>query len=209
MKSLASKPQFHENCPVLGSRTALFLNRGNFVGKRQKPCGKSAKTFFLVSSSRDRLKKNLWRPFFLRTLASVSLVLGLERVCPWPWNFFVSLAMASSLVSSTPRLILVTYKTRHCNNQYIQYINIIINIVGSVAEWVKALFLRRPWSNGPGSTCTLVTLLRPWIRRFTMIISAWWLRTSSEFSGQEFEEIHRNIGLSETPKLVQIPPITK
>ena len=27
-----------------------------------------------------------------------------------------------------------------------------------------------------------------------MIISAWWLRTSSKFSGQEFEEIHRNIG---------------
>ena len=27
----------------------------------------------------------------------------------------------------------------------------------------------------------------PWIRRFTMIMSAWWLRTSSEFGGQEFE----------------------
>ena len=32
-------------------------------------------------------------------------------------------------------------------------------------------------------------LLRPWIRRFTMIISALWLRTSSKFSGQE---IRRN-----------------
>ena len=57
LKSLASKPQVLKNCPVLGSRTALFLNRSNFVEKRQKPCGKSAKTFFLVSSSRDRLKK--------------------------------------------------------------------------------------------------------------------------------------------------------
>ena len=37
-----------------------------------------------------------------------------------------------------------------------------------------------------------------------MIISAWWLRTSSKFSGQEFEEIHRNIGSSETPKQVRI-----
>ena len=27
LKSLASKPQVLENCPVLGSRTALFLNR--------------------------------------------------------------------------------------------------------------------------------------------------------------------------------------
>ena len=42
-----------------------------------------------------------------------------------------------------------------------------------VAKWVKASFLRRPSSNGLGSTRTLFTLLRPWIRRFTMIISAW------------------------------------
>ena len=44
--TLASKPQVLENWPVLGSRTVLFLNRSDFVGKRQKPCGKSAKTFF-------------------------------------------------------------------------------------------------------------------------------------------------------------------
>ena len=49
----------------------------------------------------------------------------------------------------------------------------------------------------------------PWISRFTMIISAWWLQTSSKFSGQEFEEIHRNIGSSETPKQVRIPPSIK
>ena len=60
--------------------------------------------FFLVSSSRDRLKKNFEDLFFWRTLASVSLVLGLERVYPWPRSFFVSLALASSLVSSTPPL---------------------------------------------------------------------------------------------------------
>ena len=39
-----------------------------------------------------------------------------------------------------------------------------------------------------GSTPTLVTLLRPWIQRFTMIISAWWFRTSSKFNGREFKE---------------------
>ena len=44
-----------------------------------------------------------------------------------------------------------------------------------------------------GSTCTLVTLLRPWIRRFTMIISARWLQTGSKFSGQEFEEIQKPV----------------
>ena len=116
-------PQVLENCPVLGSRTTLFLNRWNFVGKRQKSCEKSAKTFFLVSSSRDCLKKNFWRPFspeknfwrpfFLRSPEKKNLktcflentcvcVLGLERVCPWPRNFFVSLALDSSLVSSNP-----------------------------------------------------------------------------------------------------------
>ena len=43
--ALASKPQVLENCPVLGSKTALFLNSWNFVGKRQKPRGKFANTF--------------------------------------------------------------------------------------------------------------------------------------------------------------------
>ena len=77
-------------------------------------------------------------------------------------------------------------------------------LVGSVAEWVKTSFLRQPCSHDLGSTPTLVTLLRPWIRRCMMIISSSWLRTSSKFSGQEFEEIHRNIGSLETPKQVRI-----
>ena len=48
-------------------------------------------------------------------------------------------------------------------------------------------------------------LLRPSVRRF-IIISAWWLRTSSKFNGQDFEEICRNFGLLETPMQVWIPP---
>ena len=47
----------------------------------------------------------------------------------------------------------------------------IAGIVGSVGENVKAPFLQRPRSHDLASTRTLVTLLRPWIRRFTMIIS--------------------------------------
>jgi len=31
-------------------------------------------------------------------------------------------------------------------------------------------------------------LLRPWIRHFTMIISAWWLQTSSKFDCKEVKE---------------------
>ena len=71
-------------------------------------------------------EKFLWRPFFFLlestcalcpwslALASSIPVLGLESVCPrkgcpwpWPWPriFFVSLALASSLVSSTPPLV--------------------------------------------------------------------------------------------------------
>ena len=67
-------------------------------------------------------EKYFWRPFFFRRkLAPVSLVLGLglEHSCPWPWevlfserlslalasDFFVSLALASSLGSSTPTLL--------------------------------------------------------------------------------------------------------
>jgi len=49
-------------------------------------------------------------------------------------------------------------------------------IIGSVAERVKAPFLWKQCDH---------TLLHPWIRRFTMIISAWWLRTSSKLSGKK------------------------
>ena len=47
VKSLASKPQVLENCPVLGSRTALFFKSLKLVGKLQKPRGKFSKTFFV------------------------------------------------------------------------------------------------------------------------------------------------------------------
>ena len=88
LKSLASKPQVLENWPVLGSRTALFLNRWNFVGKRQKPCGKSARPFFWfpqveiawkrIFEDVFRLKKIL-RTFFLFLENTYVCVLG-----PWP-----------------------------------------------------------------------------------------------------------------------------
>ena len=101
-----------------------FLNHWNFVGKRQKPCGKLAKTFFCFPQLEIAWKKFLrrfshekkfWRPFFVgdllknffedlffwRTLAPVSLALassipvfGLERVCPWPRIFLSSLPQA-------------------------------------------------------------------------------------------------------------------
>ena len=72
---------------------------------------------FSFSSFGDRLKKNL-KTFRWRTFAPVSLVLGLEHFYPWPReglsseglslalasDFFASLALASSHVSSTPPL---------------------------------------------------------------------------------------------------------
>ena len=48
------------------------------------------------------------------------------------------------------------------------------------------------WSGFNQHFCTLVILLCPWIRRLTMIICAWWLRTSSKFGRQEYEELHMN-----------------
>ena len=47
--ALASKLQVLENCPVLGSRTALFFEQLNFVGKRQKLRRKFASTFWFSS----------------------------------------------------------------------------------------------------------------------------------------------------------------
>ena len=108
--ALASRPQVLENWPVLGSRTARFFGMLKFCGALEKFFGKP----FING---DRLKnfcEDLF--FFLEStcalcpwslaLASSIPVLGLESVCPrkgcpWPWPriFFVSLALASSLVS--------------------------------------------------------------------------------------------------------------
>ena len=107
---------------------------------------------------------------------------------------------------STDQAIIVSCETNPCMSDPAAYSSriVVTNLVNCVAEWIKASFLRRNWSHDGGSNLTLVTLLRHWIRRFTMIISAWWLRTSSKFSGQEFEEIHKNLGSLETPKQVRI-----
>ena len=82
--------------------------------------------------------------------------------------------------------------------------------VGSVASRAKALFLLQlalislsGFKSLPG------TLLRLWIKRFTIIFSAWWLWASGKFSGQEYEEIYRNIEPLEISKQVRIPPRTK
>ena len=37
----------------------------------------------------------------------------------------------------------------------------------------------------PNLIYTLVTLLQPWIRRFTMIICAWWLRHAANLRGKK------------------------
>ena len=120
----ASSPRKLASCRLEDSTVSwtvkiLLTNARNLAENLQRP--------FLFSLRGDRLKKIFedlfrlkkifetffeiaWKNFlktffFWRTLASVSLVLGLglKRFCPWPWNFFVSLA--SSLVSSTPPLI--------------------------------------------------------------------------------------------------------
>ena len=55
-------------------------------------------------------------------------------------------------------------------------------------------------------TCTLVTLLRPWIRCFTTIISAWWLRTSSKLTWEEVKASTGKLGKWSIPKRVRIRP---
>ena len=99
LKSLASKPQVLENCPVLGSRTALFF-------KLLKVCGAPEKIFGRLFFG-DRLKKIFEDLFFESTCACVlgpwlraflffaSTVSVLEKavlslglgffLCPWPW----------------------------------------------------------------------------------------------------------------------------
>ena len=103
--ALASKPQVLKNCPALGSRTALFFEPLKVSWKTPKTSRKICKDLFCfpqVKIARKnffidlfRLKKN-FKDFFFRTLASVSLGLGLERVFPWSWpREGLSLALAS------------------------------------------------------------------------------------------------------------------
>ena len=157
--ALASRPQVLENWPVLGSRTAVFFELLKFCGALEKFFRKrffveiAWKKFlwrpFFFFFFGDRLKnfcEDLFFFFFfgehLRlcpwslALASSIPVLGLESVCPrkgcpWPWPriFFVSLALASSLVSSTPPLVKrvnfsVGYSSNFCKNQVGRYISV-------------------------------------------------------------------------------------
>ena len=105
--ALASKPQVLENCPVLGSRTALFFEPLKFCWKMQETSRKICnnlfgfppleitwkiflKTFFFFEIS----WKKFFEDFFLEN--TCICVLGLERACPrkgcplpWPRIFFV------------------------------------------------------------------------------------------------------------------------
>ena len=144
-KSLASKLQVLENCPVLGSRIALFFESLKFVGKHQKPRRKFAKTFFVFLFWKSP-EKIVRRSFFLLEIArkkflkifffwnTCACVLGswpraflflasrgsvLERaVLGLGLGFFVVLALVPSLVFSTPPLastILKSWRACHCN----------------------------------------------------------------------------------------------
>ena len=56
--ALASKPQVLENWSVLGSRTGTIFELLKFCSKTPETSRKICKNLFLVSSSRDRLKRN-------------------------------------------------------------------------------------------------------------------------------------------------------
>ena len=127
-------------------------------------------TFFFFFG--DRLKNFCEDVFFgehLRlcpwslALASSIPVLGLESVCPrkgypWPWIFFVSLALVSSLVSSTPPLInrpmrlqlIICYKKELLLSFSSVKLELIRNkcyqcklvCIGTMNEWCKILTIK-------------------------------------------------------------------
>ena len=118
LKSLASKLQVLENCPVLGLRTAVFLEslkfcRLFFVEKLffwkffdfvflRTPGKKFLKTFFF-----KRVKKNFEDLIIIFFLENTCVcVLALERVCPrkgclWPRIFFCVLGLEHCALNST------------------------------------------------------------------------------------------------------------
>ena len=135
---LGSKTACPRKCSVLGSRTALFLDLLKMGQVHEQCCfvlehaRKLPKNFFqdlflenawILRKICEFLSENLFC-FFWEHCRVVSLGLGLnlEHSYPWPQeglslksvsvalasDFFVSLAWASSLVSSTPPLVLTT-----------------------------------------------------------------------------------------------------
>ena len=106
VKSLASKPQVLKNCPVFFKLLKVCRASEKFFGKR------------LFSGDH---RKKFSEDFFFRVLALVFLVLGLglQHSCLWPRevlslvglslalasDFFVPLALASSLASLSPPLV--------------------------------------------------------------------------------------------------------
>ena len=100
--ALASKPLVLENCPVLGTRTAVFFELLKF---RRSPEKFFEDLFLLENTCACVLGPWLWPREFL-SLASRGSVLGRAVLGLCLGFFFVSLALASSIVSSTPTLIL-------------------------------------------------------------------------------------------------------
>ena len=74
--ALASKPQVLVNCPVLGSRTALFFELLQFC--------RSVKKIVEDLFFGDRLKRFFEDLFVLENTGARVLGLGLEHSCPWP-----------------------------------------------------------------------------------------------------------------------------
>ena len=113
----ASSPQ-KLPCPRLEDST--IFKPLKFCWKTPETSRKICEDLILFYSSGDCLKKNFWRPFspekklksfFFRSPEKNFedfFFFGEQLPCvlsPWPRNFFVSLALASSLVSSTPPLV--------------------------------------------------------------------------------------------------------
>ena len=91
LKSLASKPQVFENCPVLGSRTALFFESLNLCRSREKNfCRRCFFGVFLILFFGDNLK-NFFENLFFKTREKnfedliVIILFGEHlRLCPSP-----------------------------------------------------------------------------------------------------------------------------
>ena len=115
---LGSGLKSSKTCPVLGSRTGLFFKSLKLCGKTPETSRKISKDYCYFPLLEIALKISLKNLCFGKHL----------RLCPWPQAFlclassgsvlgraalashsFVALALASSLMSSTPPLIIVGY----------------------------------------------------------------------------------------------------
>ena len=101
----------------------------------------------------------------------------MNRLC-WSEWVLVDQRVAGYVTRSKTTRVLWSIPWKEFNKMFMHFVD-------SMAQWLRASWLLRSWLQSWWLTPTQVSLLRPWIRYFLIITSAWWNLTSSKLKKSE------------------------